>query len=245
MVLTILCAILAENLLSLKTFLLFDIDGTLLFSNAIDSQCFASSYEAVFGFPFPTIDWRQYPHVTDHVIFRTVFTGHFERDATASERQLFEDHYVNQLKKARIEQPDSFMEVPGAANCWQALDADERFVLGIATGGWKAPTQVKLAHVGINPVPPYAAYADGMEQRNHILQSAIDLAQLEHDISSVVYVGDAVWDVTTTQQMQLPLIGIRRSGDHEVLRKEGVKVILSDYLNLSAFYQAVDEVLGG
>ena len=227
----------------MKTFLLFDIDGTLLFSNAIDSRCFASSYEAMFGETFPSIDWRQYPHVTDHVIFRTVFTRHFGREASAQERQAFENHYVAQLQQKRRDEPEEFREVPGAAQCWRHLQHDDRFVLGIATGGWRAPAQIKLGHVGIDPVPTYAGYADGMEQRNHILQSAIDLAQAEHDISSIVYIGDAIWDVRTTQQMNLPLIGIRRAGDHEVLLKEGVKVVLSDYQDLRAFYQAVDLVL--
>ncbi|MEL6658046.1 MAG: HAD hydrolase-like protein [Bacteroidota bacterium] len=229
----------------MKTLLLFDIDGTLLFSNAIDSRCFANSYESVFGHTFPTIDWRQYPHVTDHVIFRTVFTQHFGREASAEERQGFEDHYVAQLQQKRLAQPEEFREVPGAAQCWQHLQQDERFVLGIATGGWRAPAQIKLDHVGIDPVPTYAGYADGMEQRDHILQAAIDLAKAEHEVSSIVYIGDAIWDVTTTRQMNLPLIGIRRSGDHEVLLKEGVKVVLSDYQDVSAFYRAVDLVLKG
>lgn len=228
----------------MKTFLLFDIDGTLLFSNAVDSRCFAASYEAVFGQEFPTIDWRQYPHVTDHVIFRTVFTGHFGRVASDVERQEFEDYYVNMLETERQRRPQEFCEVPGAARCWQALEADDRFVLGIATGGWRAPAQVKLDHVGISPVPAYAGYADGMEQRNHILQAAIDKARADHQIGAIVYVGDAIWDVQTTRQMNLPLIGIRRSGDHDVLLREGVKVVLSDYQNLEAFYQAVDLVLG-
>lgn len=227
----------------MKTFLLFDIDGTLLFSNAVDSRCFAASYEAVFGQEFPTIDWRQYPHVTDHVIFRTVFTRHFGRVATDAERQQFEDYYVSMLERERIRRPEEFQEVPGAANCWRQLEADDRFVLGIATGGWRAPAQIKLGHVGISPVPTYAGYADGMEQRDHILQAAIDLARADHQISSIIYVGDAIWDVKTTRQMNLPLIGIRRSGDHDVLLREGVKVVLSDYQDLSAFYGAVDAVL--
>lgn len=227
----------------MKTFLLFDIDGTLLFSNAIDSQCFAESYETVFGKAFPSIDWREYPHVTDHVIFRTVFTRHFQREATTGERQVFEDHYVSRLEEERIRQPTSFQEVPGARNCWDQLSSDERFVLGIATGGWRAPAQVKLQHIGIDPASAYAAYADGKEQRNHILQEAIDLASTAHDVSNVVYIGDAIWDVQTTRQMNLPLIGLRRKGDHEVLQREGVKVILSDYEQLDVFHEAVEKIL--
>ncbi|MEM1217028.1 MAG: HAD hydrolase-like protein [Bacteroidota bacterium] len=221
-----------------KTFLLFDIDGTLLFSNAIDSRCFADSYEQVFGNAFPTIDWRQYPHVTDHVIFRTVFTQHFERKPTAAERDRFETHYLDQLNTKRLAQPERFREVPGAAHCWQQLAADPRFVLGIATGGWRAPAHVKLRHVGI-PIPPHAGYANNMERREDILQAAIDSARAAHDIDRIVYFGDAVWDVTTTQNMGIPLIGIRRKGDTQLMTDLGVSHVFSDYLDQQAIHAAI------
>ncbi len=229
----------------MKTFILFDIDGTLLDSDSVDSRCFADSYAAVFGMPFPSIDWRQYPHVTDHVIFRTVFTRHFGRAATPEERQQFEDYYVAMLLDKRSTTPEQFREVPGAVACWTALHTDDRYVLGIATGGWRAPAQVKLAHVGIQPVPPYSAYADDMEQREHILAQAIDLAKADHAISAVVYVGDAVWDVHATRNLQLPLIGIRHRGDHEVLHREGVRHVLSGYEDRAAFLAAVEGVKVG
>ena len=32
-----------------KTLLIFDVDGTLVYSNRIDSQCFAATYEALYN----------------------------------------------------------------------------------------------------------------------------------------------------------------------------------------------------
>jgi len=52
---------------------LFDIDGTLLFSNKVDSKCFAQTFEEEYKQEFPSIDWNEFPHVTDHTIFRTGF----------------------------------------------------------------------------------------------------------------------------------------------------------------------------
>lgn len=224
----------------MKTLLLFDIDGTLLYSDRIDSRCFASSYEATFGRPFPTIDWTRFPQVTDHVIFRTAYTAHFGREASQQERQAFEDHYIDQLRTLRRQRPHDFREVAGAVALWQQLARDERFVLGIATGGWRAPALVKLAHVGIDPLPPYAAYADGMESRADILAAAIALARAEHDIDHIVYVGDAVWDVLTTSQMGLPLVGVRREGDHELLYTAGADIVITDFQQPGAFLEAVN-----
>ena len=55
---------------AMKTLIIFDIDGTLVYSNKVDSKCFSETYQQIYGEPFPSIDWRVYPHVTDHTIFR-------------------------------------------------------------------------------------------------------------------------------------------------------------------------------
>ena len=41
--------------------------------------------------------------------------------------------------------------------------------------------------------------------------------------------------------MNLPLIGIRREGDFEVLRKLGAETILSDYSDFDKFKRAIEE----
>ncbi|MEM7571453.1 MAG: HAD hydrolase-like protein [Bacteroidota bacterium] len=227
--------------MSSKTFLLFDIDGTLLYSNAIDSQCFATSYQAEFRKPFPTIDWSKFPHVTDHVIFRTAFHQHFERYPEEEERQGFQSRYLVALEEGRANQPEDFKEVPGSAAIWRQLAKDDRFVLGLATGGWRAPAQIKLAHVGIDPVPRFAAYADGMESRDDILQAAIDLAEREHQIERTVYIGDALWDVTTTRRMSLPMIGVSHDASKHRLVGAGLQTIIRNYQNADRFLEAVEQ----
>ena len=229
----------------MRTFLLFDIDGTLLHSDRTDSRCFASSYEATFGKPFPTIDWTKYPHVTDHVIFRTAHTDQFGREASEEERLTFEEHYLAQLRRKRAATPQTFREVPGAAALWDHLQQDERYVTGIATGGWRRPAQIKLAHVGIPPEQPYGAYADGMETREAILGAAIELARGQHAVDRVVYVGDAAWDVRTCRNMGLPFIGVRHRGDHEQLRRHGAAEVVTDYRDVEGFMALVEQVAIG
>jgi len=223
----------------MKTLILFDIDGTLLFSNKADSRCFANSYAAVFGRAFPTIDWTKFPEVTDHVIFRTAFHDHFRRYPTQAERETFEDHYLAALTRVRDEDPSEFREVPGAAAIWRQLEADDRYLTGVATGGWQRPAALKLAHVGIPPEPAYAGYANDKFSRQDILEEAIDLARAAHEVNHIVYVGDAIWDVITTQAMNLPLIGVRHRGDHDKLLALGVTTVISDYLDVEGFLATV------
>lgn len=226
-----------------KTFVLFDIDGTLLYSEKVDSRCFANSYETIFGLPFPTIDWTQFPEVTDHVIFRTAFKDHFGRFPSETERVTFEDHYLEGLSTSRVDSPEEFKEVPGATDLWRRLDGDDQFLTGIATGGWQRPASIKLEHVGIPPDQPFAGYANNKFSRVEILSEAINKARAVHEVDRVIYVGDAIWDVTTTQKMNLPLIGVRRKGDHDALKQAGADRVITDFTPDSAFFTHITDIL--
>ena len=223
----------------MKTFLLFDIDGTLVYSERRDSRCFATAYASVFGRPFPTLDWTRFTEVTDHVIFRTAYHDAFGRYPTPTERHDFEEVYLDALRRNRRADPAAHRAVAGAVTLWRDLSANDDYVLGLATGGWRRPAAVKLDHVGIPPDQPYASYANDKFSRRDILNEAIDLARRDHEIDRVVYVGDAVWDVTTTTAMDLPLIGVARTGDHRPLRDLGVRNVFTDFTDQERFLTAV------
>jgi len=226
----------------MKTLIIFDIDGTLLYSNKIDSECFAESYEAVFDYTFPSIDWRDFPHVTDHTIFGTVFKKQFNRPVTTEELDRFQSDFVERMQERRVKTPQEFQEVPGARKTVDNLLNDERFAVGIATGGWQRPARFKLRHIGLDYTNIFDSYADYKVTRDDIINESIDNARKEHtDFQRIVYVGDAVWDVKTTRGMNLPLIGIRRNGDRHILENEGATTILQDYSDYGAFLDMVDK----
>jgi len=224
-------------------FVIFDIDGTLVHSNKVDSRCFADSYQKVFKKPFPSIDWIDYPHVTDDTIFETVFKKQFSRTYTSLEKQTFQDHFVENIKTERVRKPEAFNEVPGARSMIKALRKDERFRVGIATGGWEAPAKIKLDFVGIDYREIPAGFADGNPTRPDIIQTAVRQAEAKYGMpSKIVYVGDAIWDLTTCQEMNIPLIGIRVNGDLSFFYDRGVEYVFSDYKNLLGFSQAIETV---
>lgn len=225
-----------------KTLVIFDIDGTLLFSNSLDSRCFGKSYERVFGKKFPSLDWNDFPHVTDHTIFNKAYQDHFGEVCSPESRLAFEADYIELMKEERDVTPHEFCEVPGAKDLIDQLHGLDRYEVGIATGGWRNPAIFKLDHVKINYDPIYASYADNMETRQDIVQDSINQAKDHHSINKVVYIGDAEWDVLTTNQMNIPLIGIRRTGDHSKLLDLGVEHVFSDYLDSFAFIKTIDTI---
>ncbi len=227
-----------------KTLVIFDVDGTLVFSNRVDSQCFAQIYETIYGKPFPSIDWRKYPHVTDHTIFNSVIEEHFGRSATQDEIGHFQDHFVSLLEKKRVENPEEFQQVPRARETILALMADPEYVVGIGTGGWKRPAHLKLSHVQIPANQLFVSAADGKVTREAILEEVIADAVSHHAVfKKIVYVGDAVWDVQTTRNLSLDFVGIRRNGDLHVLHEAGATCVLQDFSDHQLFIQAIQDAV--
>ena len=223
--------------------IIFDVDGTLVFSEKLDSKCFAATYQEVYGLPFPTIDWRKFPHVSDTTIFKTVIQEHFNREASEEEEESFRQKFVANIIQNRKKTPAEFKAVPFAKQTIERLLEDERFIVGIATGGWKAPAIVKLNFVNIPVEKLIVTGADGKVSRDDITNETITKARKKHDnIERIVYVGDAIWDVSTTKNMGLPLIGIRRKGDVEFLSDLGVGLVLKDYEDYDAFLEGVFNV---
>lgn len=218
---------------------IFDVDGTLVYSEGKrDSKCFALTYERIYQRSFPTIDWSKFPHVTDHTIFSHVIREHFQREVDEEEEVLFRSHYIEELKMQRSVSPHYFRPVPGAVEMMQELQQRERVVVGVATGGWADPARIKLEHVGIEHQTIVLEGGDGHPTRRHILQKAITRCQSSvEEFSKVVYVGDAVWDVETTREMQLDFIGVRRRHDHAVLSEIGARHVLSDYQDRDLFWE--------
>jgi len=223
------------------TLVIFDVDGTLVYSEKTDSRCFAETYEHIYDIPFPTIDWTTYPHVTDDTIFKTVIQEHFQRVATEREMTTFKIAFTERIRQQRMLTPEKFKIVPGAKNTIERLLDLSHISVGIGTGGWKAPAVLKLDYFDIPTPPLLISGADGKETREQIIeevkQQAIDQ---EIPFERIVYIGDAIWDVKTTRNMGLPLIGLRRKGDRNFLHQRGVKHVLTDFSDFDLFMDYVE-----
>ena len=224
---------------------IFDVDGTLIFSEKKDSLAFAATYEKIYRLPFPTIDWRTYPHVTDTTIFDSAIRQHFGRPSNEPEIARFLEQYVALLQDNRRTAPDAYQEVPGARQAITALEQDDRYLVGVATGGWKRSAEIKLQHVGISIGHRFFSGADGKIEREHIIEEVVSEAEafIGGSFSKIIYIGDAVWDVQTTRNLQMDFIGVRRRGDFSLLQKEGVRHIIRDYRDYTGFLRLLEEAV--
>ena len=229
---------------SQKTLIIFDIDGTLLYSNKVDSECFAETYRNVFERDFPSIDWLNYPHVTDHTIFGSVYREQFGRDVDHEELEHFKERFVIRLKEERAVRPEEFRQVPGARDALMRLQEDERFALGVATGGFQKPARFKLNHLDLPTSGMHMSFADGKETREEIIEESVRSAKSEYgEFEKIVYIGDAVWDVRTTRNMAMNFVGVRWKGDQHLLREMGAQVVVQDYADYGGFLDAVERAI--
>ena len=222
--------------------IIFDIDGTLVFSEGRDSRTFAETFHRHFGVPLPSLNWHDYPHMTDTTILQEAIRQQFQRDVQQDEFHAFQEAYTHGLAEKRAAQPHHYRLVPGAKAILAFLEEKPDVAIGIATGGWRAPQSLKLDHVALNHHHWFFHGADGHVQRESILQAAIDEALLHHaHFDHIVYIGDALWDVHTTRNMNLPFVGIRWRDDRHVLENVGAKRVLQDFRDQDAFWEAVLE----
>jgi len=149
---------------------------------------------------------------------------------------------VDLIVEKRKTNPEFFLEVPNSRKTIEQLLANERFEVGIATGGWNKPAHVKLNHIGIPTNDIMIKCADGCPTREDIINHVLNQAQTRNlNLEKVVYIGDAPWDVRTTRNLNMPFIGIRRKGDHGKLLELGAQTVLTDYRNFDQFLEAVDK----
>jgi phosphoglycolate phosphatase-like HAD superfamily hydrolase len=220
--------------------IIFDVDGTLVHSDRRDSKTFDRTYREIYGQPFPSLDWSDFPHVTDDTMFKSAIRQHFERDVKANEITSFKRKYLEYLRASRKETPQHFKQVPGASDLVRNLLTREGISIGIATGGWREPAEVKLGHIQIPYQEIIITGADGKQTREEILLENMELSQTDsRSFDKVVYVGDAVWDVRTTRNLNLPFVGIRHRADKDVLLEAGAKTVIQDYLCPDTFLEAV------
>lgn len=216
--------------------LVFDVDGTLVYSDRRDSRCFADTYQTLYRRAFPSIDWSRYPHVTDDTIFRTVIQDHFAREVESEEKEVFQAHYIELLLRGRAEDPRAYREVAGARALIEYLQGQAGFQVAVATGGWTRPAHIKLNHVGIDTRDMPLIGADGKYTREEILQHAIDDSRVRWpEIEQIVYIGDAPWDVRTTRNMELNFVGVRYRNDLEVLQRLGAQHVIRDFADRNLF----------
>jgi phosphoglycolate phosphatase-like HAD superfamily hydrolase len=210
--------------------IIFDIDGTLTNTTDIDDRCFTQALEETFDFRDIDTNWGNYEHTTDSGIIQQLFLERKQRTCGAEETSRFIEHFCGLLKAEYARQTDSIQEVPKAGKILHTLCERADVKVGLATGGWRESALFKLSCAGINiEACSAASFAQDAVARRDIIHSTITRMNTRYQqkapLSSIIYVGDGLWDYRATQQLGIQFIGI----DNKKLSHLHDIVKISDY----------------
>lgn len=209
---------------------IFDIDGTLANTDYEKDLCYAEAFHEVTGRTLEGLEYLTCPHITDSAITDHFFQQLHGRNALPQEVEALKKLFRQKLVDKHRTHPQLFEEIPGASKTFNRLLKSGDTHLGIATGAWRYPASFKLEVIGIpgNEVPFVGA--DKSYSKEDSIGEVIELAQAQyghHPYSSIVYVGDRIYDWQVSQKLGLDFVGVDYLGTG-VLRKAGVPRVLPD-----------------
>lgn len=212
---------------------IFDIDGTLLRSNAVDDACFVEAIRAELGIVVVDHDWGHYPCSTDLGLLEEICRRERGRTATPDEAERVKARFVALLDERIGSDPASCVPMPGARELIARMRGACAGRFGLASGAWPESAATKLRHAGLDVagVPgtfSHGGAAAGAEGRTSVPREGIIRATFqklgggEMDAGGVIYVGDGVWDWRASRALGIDFLGVAAGEKRRRLMAEGV-----------------------
>ncbi len=221
---------------------IFDVDGTLLHSNAADETCFVRAFAEALDIAAIDTNWLAYKHTTDSGITEQVFRERLGRGPRADEIARLQDRFGALLGAELARRPDGAAPVAGAAAMLAALP--DGWAPAIATGGWRATARLKLATAGLDVANIPSAFAEDGPSRARIGSTAWRRAREHYGVAAfdrVVCIGDGAWDAHAAAELGLPLVGVASGSGASTLYSEGVSHVIVDFTDVGGFAEALEQ----
>jgi phosphoglycolate phosphatase-like HAD superfamily hydrolase len=210
----------------------FDNDGTICDTQEVEGACYARAIERVTGKSLATLDWTTYEEPTSSAVILDLLAGD---SAAVAKAAAIKDEFLRLLEEECPRFPGDFSPLAGAVQFIERLKKEKICPVAIATGCFDTSARFKLQCCGISLDDfPHATSSDVPRRRDIIRLAA---ARAGFPISSVIYFGDAPWDVRVSGILGIPMIGIGRR--IEQLRALGIQHVFRDYSDADAIIHAL------
>lgn len=211
-----------------KNLIVFDIDGTLTDTVAMHQSAFKQALQLI-GVGEFNDQFGSYKHHTDSHIAKVIYEYSSNRLFNESISQQFENHLYEFTVK------NSIAEISGARSLVQYIEKETNIGVCYATGSMNRPAILKLEKIGIDFNPMQLVASNHIEEREGIVEAAIQNAQLHYQVEKfdrIISFGDGLWDLKTANNLSLEFVGV---GDVniEVLKANGMKKHYSDFSRFS------------
>jgi len=213
-----------------NTLVIFDIDGTLTDSKAVDDQCFVDTFSELFDINLNEINWEEFEDVTDTGLSREIIKKYKKREISKTILKKIQRLFFRKLRHAMDQDPDCCRAITGAQEFLNLLQ-EKQIPLCLATGGWRKSAEMKLKQADLPYEPFTLATSSDHYKRRTIINVAIARAQFEYQqkFSKFIYFGDGIWDVRVCETMGIPIIGVDFHQSGQLEKIPYVSAVIKDY----------------
>ena len=211
------------------TFVLFDIDGTLIDPGAAGRRSITRAFEELFSIKDAFGDIRM-AGKTDIQIAKEGLAAHGlpSGDEVISS---IKSEYIRILKTEIRNKRKRLM--PGVMALLDVLNKRNGYRLGLLTGNIEQGARIKLGAFNLNAYFPVGAFGDDDEDRNHLLPIALEkfkqLTGIDLHYNDCVVVGDTPSDVRCSKPFGAVSVAVSTgSYSYEALLETGADYVLKD-----------------
>jgi phosphoglycolate phosphatase-like HAD superfamily hydrolase len=223
---------------------LFDIDGTILWTDGAGRRAIHVALTEVFGSIGPSDYW--FDGKTDRQIVRDLMRmdGHADDHIDGRMERLLE-RYVERLEAELADPGYSARLLDGVPELLDALEARDDIVLGLLTGNVEAGARAKLRSVGIDP-DRFRIGAFGSDHEHRPALPAIAQQRMRETLGvdiagdDVIVIGDTPADIECARSVKARAIGVA-TGRYPVeeLARHGAVAVFPDLSDTSAVVRAI------
>ncbi len=218
--------------------IIFDIDGTLTDTKAVDDKCFINAFEKTFQLDIHDQVWADLQNVTDWGITEEIINQRLNRNPSEAEYKRMHDAHIGNLKAEKIKDATQFQAVLGANKFIHQLEAKSNYQIGVATGAWGKSALTKLEVIELDTTKIPFSNSDYHKTREGITLHTIEQAKarFQHDFEEIIYFGDGEWDYKTCKNLGIRFIGIDINTNKK-LTNLGAKDVYPDFMDTAAIFR--------
>lgn len=226
-----------------NTLIIFDIDGTLTDTKAVDDYCFIEAFKATFNIDLEGIDWASLSNITDRGIAEEIIERETGKPLSSEGYQLLEKDLIVRLNNELVHNPSKFNAIDGAVDFFNLIKSSDDYVIGVATGACQKSALIKLGagNIDITGIPfsnsNHSVTREGITERT--IKEASKL--FNTNFTNIVYFGDGLWDYTTCNNLNIHFIGIDILNDGK-LKAAGAKHVFLNFENVEVILNCINEL---
>jgi phosphoglycolate phosphatase-like HAD superfamily hydrolase len=219
---------------------LFDIDGTLIWTGGAGSRALTRAFDEWAGIP-DGLDGIPVPGRTDTIIFADLLRRH-GLGASRPALDALQDTYFRCLAEELSALPVDVDPLPGVVALLDALAAESRMSTALLTGNHARGARLKLERYGLWHYFPFGAFGEDAADRNDLVPVALERAAAAGvppvSPRDVVIVGDTPLDVACGRAHGASTIGVATGGCAEgALTGAGADLVLANLADTAAIVE--------